>query len=146
MLRPMSNLIPKDKDPHRDEYRRWAFSRYAEATALHRAVPAEGALYLAGLALELAFKAAACKHLDVEWLPRVLWTHDLEALLVYAGLSNQLEQDARLSSEFAFINTHWADSLVRYGHGIEAARVDAVFSKLEDGAGGGLWPWIIAKS
>ncbi len=77
-----------------------AEQRLAEAELLFQNGHYDGACYLVGYCVELALKAVICKTLDLEDLfttnyradlVRPFKTHDLDNLLVYAGLKNKLE-------------------------------------------------------
>lgn len=66
--------------------------RLADAEALLDAGRNAGAIATATYALEIRLKVLVCKKLDVLQLPRAFEMHDLNALLLLAGLSRRLER------------------------------------------------------
>jgi hypothetical protein len=66
--------------------------RLAEAHALHTAGRHAWAIATALYALEIRLKVIICKRLDLDRLPRAFETHDLESLLLLAGLSRRIEK------------------------------------------------------
>ncbi len=82
-----------------------AKERLADAEILFSKERYGGALYLCGYAVELALKARACKTLDWEGLQekekdfslfKILFTHDLNALLRLTGFEKSIEVIAKL--------------------------------------------------
>jgi HEPN domain-containing protein len=80
-----------------------AVARYEDACALHEASRHDGAVYLAGYAVELALKARICRTLRWAGFPetnrefagkRSLRTHDLETLLDFSGVRDAVLDDA----------------------------------------------------
>ncbi len=80
-----------------DELKDLAGLRLREAEALFAAGMYEGAAYISGYVVELALKARICRLLDVADYPdkgelkRVYAVHDLEQLLLLAGLRRTLD-------------------------------------------------------
>ena len=77
-----------------------AEKRLEEANILFQNNFYDGACYLAGYCIELALKATICRTLDSDTLftsnaelVRPFKTHNLEALMLYAGLKNKYEND-----------------------------------------------------
>lgn len=74
-----------------------ALLRLREAEALFDAGLYDGCVYLAGYVVELALKARICKLLDVDEYPdtgklsKVYAVHDLDQLLLLAGLRKTLD-------------------------------------------------------
>lgn len=64
--------------------------RLADAEALLIAGRYGWAIATGLYALEIRLKALVCRRLDVTGLPKGLETHDLPALLLFAGLSNRI--------------------------------------------------------
>lgn len=84
-------------------------SRLAEAKVLFANGLFDGAVYLAGYALELALKARICKLLDADYPQgrsnfQSFLTHDYGTLIQLAGLSSKLKQ-RNLQADFA---TNWS--------------------------------------
>lgn len=65
--------------------------RLADAEALLAAGRNAGAIVAALYALEIRLKVLICARLDLESLPRAFETHDLDGLLLLAGLSRRLQ-------------------------------------------------------
>ena len=99
-------------------------------------------MFLAGLAVELLLKAAVCRNIDEQRLPDQFKIHDLDSLLMLAGLRKQLQQDPGLVQRWAQLNTAWRSGGVRYSASNIEADVDAVFQALADGAEKGIWEWV----
>lgn len=82
--------------PTREELKKLADLRLREAEALFEAEHYNGAAYLCGYAVELAFKARICKLLGVSTYPdtgkyrAVFATHNFGELLLLAGLKGKL--------------------------------------------------------
>jgi HEPN domain-containing protein len=79
-----------------------ALLRLREAEALFEAGLYDGAKYLSGYAVELALKARICRLLDVDEYPekgelkRVYAVHDLDQLLLLAGLQKAVDPTKNL--------------------------------------------------
>lgn len=86
--------------PSRTEFQLLSGKRLDEAKALQSAGHYEAAFYLAGYAVECGLKAAVCKTLRIDLfnlstdLHKGFKTHRLDYLIVLAGLSVQLANDA----------------------------------------------------
>lgn len=102
---------------------RVARARVVDAATLHVAERYDGAIYLAGYAVELALKASVCRehglngfpqtHAERKRTPRIpglpsLWTHDLQALLRASGKRDDVTEQAR--SEWSQA-TQWTPDL-----------------------------------
>ena len=83
--------------PTRVELKELASLRLQEAETLYNAGQYDGAIYLAGYAVELALKARICRLLgltdypDQGKLKQVYAVHDLDQLLLLAGLKPKLD-------------------------------------------------------
>lgn len=79
-----------------------ALLRLVEAEALFEAGLYDGAKYLSGYVVELALKARICRILDVDEYPekgelkRVYAVHDLDQLLLLAGLQKAVNPTRKL--------------------------------------------------
>jgi HEPN domain-containing protein len=92
-----------------------ADTRLKEATSLLEVGLFDGAVYLAGYALEYLLKARICDLLDIEDLfdddfaepsvARLFKTHDIQKLLLLAGLQKKLDTAI---IEDALLAKHWA--------------------------------------
>jgi hypothetical protein len=99
--------------PSRADFQQLADSRLTEAKALLANNLFDGAVYLAGYALELALKARICKILDTNYPSNTyksFFTHRHEELILLAGLTTELRRK-QADPDF---NTNW--SLLVGGH------------------------------
>ncbi|MGC9999640.1 MAG: HEPN domain-containing protein [Bryobacteraceae bacterium] len=99
----------------RQEFQRLAEERLADAEALLSAGRFGGAYYVAGYAVECALKACIARKTRAEsWPPKNVdkshYTHDLEKLLLTAGLKNdqQLETDGNLKTNWLAVSD-WSE-------------------------------------
>lgn len=67
-------------------------ARLRDAEALLAAGRSAAAMAAGYYAVEILLKALICKRLDVDSLPRAFEIHDLESLLVLAGLSRKMKE------------------------------------------------------
>lgn len=67
------------------------------------------AIYLGGYACECLLKVRICELLDLAELPRTFYSHDLDALLLHAGLSNRIKAVAAVERSFQRIVSIWND-------------------------------------
>lgn len=97
--------------PTRNELQRLTQLRLQEAEALFEKELFDGAAYLCGYVIELALKARICRLLDIEDYPDggklkgAFATHDLDQLLLLAGLAVKIEK-----TEAVFISWSIASS------------------------------------
>lgn len=86
--------------------------RLADAQALLAAGRHAGAIADALYALEIRLKVMICKRLDVTHLPRAFEIHDLESLLLLAGLSRRVEKRSALKVKANWEKLkRWAEAL-----------------------------------
>ena len=89
---------------NRNELQRLAGTRIREAKTLFKAGEYSGAYYLAGYAVECALKACYAKEVKRHDFPdkrvRDVFTHDLERLIILAGLKDELKAARKLNSGF----------------------------------------------
>ena len=71
------------------------------------------AVYLAGYTVECRLKAAVCQFLNQKTLPSEFQTHNLWALIVGAGLEQNMESDPQIGTYFDYIESLW-DVEIRY--------------------------------
>lgn len=86
---------------------RLANCRLGEARKLPEAKSYSGAIYLGGYAVECWLKISICKSLDVDKLPGTFMTHDLEGLLLHAGLLRRLQNVPEVHGSLAKIRAAW---------------------------------------
>jgi HEPN domain-containing protein len=99
-------------------------TRLKEARLLFENSCYDGACYLAGYCIELALKSTICKILEIDdlftrkaELIKPFKTHDLDMLLIYAGLQNKFEVDKMVNpsiiSSWSYIKEtlRWSEEL-----------------------------------
>jgi hypothetical protein len=121
-------------------------AREAEAKALEANFPAMS-LSLRLYALEIRIKTKVCQKLSIDKLPKACRTHEINELIIFTGLSRELDDPAR-----AALRKNW-DSLaffaknqlngIRYlpGNALSPSEVAAVLDALDD-AQDGVWTWL----
>ncbi len=77
------------------ELEKSALERLNDAELLYQAGRYSSAVMMGLFALEIRLKVIICKRLDLERLPSAFETHDLEGLLVLAGLSRKIKRIKR---------------------------------------------------
>lgn len=102
-------LASGDSQPiiNRDLLRRLAETRLDEARALAREGHFQGAIYLAGYAVECCLKVAICHTLDWEGLHETFRTHDLKSLLLHSGFIHRIVSQSVVHSNFKKIVGMW---------------------------------------
>lgn len=142
--------------PTRAELKKLSLSRLKEARTLFDNELYDGAVYLAGYSLELAFKARICKVLDSDYPQgrqeyNSFLTHKYEVLVRLAGLQKKLDNEKNSNIDFAINwsilsgspgNPGWSETL-RYqpiGNSTRVAAAD-MLDALDD-TNSGLIIWI----
>jgi HEPN domain-containing protein len=102
-------LAPGDSQPiiNKDLLRRLAESRLDEARALAQEGHYQGAIYLAGYAVECWLKVAICHTLDWEGLHETFRTHDLKSLLLHSGFIHRIATQSVVHGNFNKIVGMW---------------------------------------
>jgi hypothetical protein len=131
---------------NRADFQKLAQLRVEEAKALMAAKKYSGAYYLAGYAVECAFKACIAKKTRRYSLPdkehaNKAYTHDLERLLDLAGLKAALQADPARLANWSIVKD-WSEQ-ARYVRKTRAA-AEALLGAITDTANGVL-PWIQAQ-
>jgi HEPN domain-containing protein len=133
----------------KDVLRRLAESRLNEAQALDRAGHYQGAIYLAGYAVECWLKVAICQTLDWEGLHETFKSHDLKHLLLHSGLVRRIDKASAVSRSFKQIIGMWPKDggvELRYrdpqSYSEEQARV---FLQWVTGEKEGVVPWLCGQ-
>jgi hypothetical protein len=99
------------QNPNRLDLQKIARARLAEAKLLFKEGKYDGARYLAGYTIEVALKARICTLLDLnEYPPKIqknesFKNHSIDALVVLAGLNNELDKKKFDDPIFA---TNWS--------------------------------------
>jgi len=91
----MADLSSFDRNVSAEDLELAAEERLQDAEALFEAERYATSIAYGILALEVRLKVVVCRHLDLKALPVVLKTHNLEHLILYAGLSRKIDQVKR---------------------------------------------------
>jgi hypothetical protein len=132
---------------NRVELRGLANVRICDAVTLLAAKRWSGAYYLGGYAVECALKACIAKLTKPDEFPdrtfaEKCWTHDIERLVILAGLKDERDRDAKANDSLAFNWTtvkDWNESSRYARPGRAAAR--ELLSAFTDPRHG-VFPWI----
>jgi HEPN domain-containing protein len=128
---------------NRADFQKLADLRIEEAEVLLKAKKYSGAYYLAGYAVECALKACIAKKskrydYPDKQLAQKCYTHNVEELVVVAGLQANLKADADLQLHWAVVKD-WSEQ-TRYERKTRA-EAQALYDAITDLAHGVL-PWI----
>jgi hypothetical protein len=102
-------------------FKQVARMRLQDATVLLQCDRYSGAIYLAGYALECLLKWAITQRRECVYLPAELETHELDILLLQAGLGERLRREGVLRNMFAALADSWGPEL-RYMARVPAPR------------------------
>ena len=130
-----------------------ANSRLAVAYALRQSGHHDGALYLAGYALEFAFKARICNILDAHYPLEIqgFRTHSYQVLLKLAGLERALDikkSDVNFSANWSILIggtaqlQGWSEEWRYRAIGSVTAAEANVFLQALDDPAAGVFSWI----
>ena len=132
---------------HKDVLRRLADARLAEFDTLRSAAPPHyaAALYLGGYAVEALLKCAICQALNLDELPVVFHTHNLEVLLFFSGRYMEIQANAAVWASFNNIQVTW-DEKRRYADPstVTVAECNDLDRWLNDHISG-VVPWLKAR-
>lgn len=92
-------------------YRDVARLRMGDAESLFSHRRHNGAIYLAGYAIECHLKFAYCQRKDELYLPERLEVHDWDRLIDAAGLLPDIKQQAAMETIYAVLVDKWGPSL-----------------------------------
>jgi hypothetical protein len=141
---PRDNLS-RDAQAQLADLRAVAEERLAEFRELRRAGRYAGAVYMGRYGIEIMLKCAICKQLGKAELPVIFHSHDLEKLIYFTGLEEELEaQQDRLES-FKQIRGHSIDDL-RYQNPVKVT--DANCQQWDiwlNDSEKGIVPWLLEK-
>jgi hypothetical protein len=136
------------------EFKQLSLLRLKESKALFRNRFYDGACYLAGYSLELALKAVICRKSDMPDFfdqikgesSRAFKIHNLEELIILAGLRPKFEHHANSNIDFknnwSHIRTtiNWSEQL-RYQVGKNQTDAQLMLTAISNNQNG-LLPWI----
>jgi hypothetical protein len=96
------------------EFEKLARDRKEDFEALRKEGRWTASVYIGPYIVEARLKFKVCEVLKLERLPAILKTHDLNALLIYAGLLDELKSLPRVFANFNSINVIHAEVAWRY--------------------------------
>ena len=130
----------------RADFQKLAEQRIGDADALLNAGRFSGACYYSGFAVECALKACVAKNtrqFDFPLPPddaRKIWSHDLNRLLDFSGLSaNLASQSGSLISNWNSVK-RWENE-IRCDSGISETEAKQMYLRVTD-ASDGVLPWL----
>jgi HEPN domain-containing protein len=92
-------------------YREVAWLRLAEAETLLKNHHYNGAIYLAGYAIECQLKFAVCRQKGCTYLPENLEVHDWDVLIAAAGLATDIQAERSISNIYEALAQQWGPAL-----------------------------------
>ena len=98
----------------RDEFAQLARDRKADFDLLRSQGQWTTSVYIGGYIVETRLKYKICERLDVDNLPAIFKTHNLLALIIFAGLSKSLKTHPSIEDNLLKINQIHSDSSWRY--------------------------------
>jgi hypothetical protein len=113
-------------------YREVAQVRMGDAAALLAKGRFNGAIYLAGYAIECQLKFAYCRRRDELYLPERLEVHDWDRLIDAAGLLPDIQQQSAMEAIYSALVDKWGPSL-RYRTGrYSIAEANRLYNEMEE--------------
>ena len=109
---------------------RW---RWEDATTLLDEGRFNGAIYLAGYAIECHLKFAVCKRKGLTYLPAEFEVHDWDNLVDAAGLENDVKSEVKIATIYSTLADAWGPALryrTRAFPSTEATRLYKAMEKL----------------
>ena len=92
-------------------YRDVARLRFEDAETLRQSGRYNGAIYLAGYAVECQIKFAYCRNKGEIYLPAELEVHDWEKLVTAAGLLAEITRQISIAGIYSALVDQWGPSL-----------------------------------
>jgi len=111
-------------------YRAVASARLEDAAVLLEQKRYAGAIYLAGYSVECLLKWAITRRREQVYLPARFETHDLDTLLLEAGLAQGLNQENVLGDSFAALADSWGPELRYLAKAPEPARAERLYREI----------------
>jgi HEPN domain-containing protein len=100
-----------------------------------------GAIYLAGYALECLLKWAITQRQQFVYLPAEFETHDLDTLLLEAGLGESLRHEGALRSMFAALADSWGPELRYLARAPKPKEAERLYREISK-----VYGWILEQS
>ncbi len=115
--------------------------RLLDAEVLLKGRRNEGAVYLAGYAVECALKWAITERDETIYLDGALETHDLDILLKASGLSPYMAEDSKIRPLFSALTDGWGSQGRYSGKRLTANEASLLYKQARQ-----VYGWIIEKS
>lgn len=112
-------------------YREVAIQRLKDAGVLLRQARFNGAVSLAGYAIECQLKYAYCQRSGSVYLPAQLEVHNWDALVVEAQLLKDVQAQRQISALYQALVDQWGPSLRYRTSSIKKRDADHLYSELE---------------
>lgn len=110
---------------NKSEFEQLSRDRKEDFDALREKGRWTASVYLGPYIVEARLKFKICDVLKLEKLPAILKTHDLNALVIYAGLKDELKSLPEVFASFSSINTIHAEVSWRYKIADPSHQVDS---------------------
>jgi hypothetical protein len=113
-------------------YREVAQLRMGDAGSLLANARYNGAIYMAGYAIECHLKFAFCQRKGELYLPAHLETHDWDKLVAASGLLPDIKQQPKMDAIYSALVDKWGPSL-RYRTGkYSASEANRLYNELDE--------------
>jgi HEPN domain-containing protein len=122
-------------------FRDLAKMRLLDAEVLLKGKRYEGAVYLAGYAVECALKWAVTEREETIYLDGALETHDLDILLKASGLDHYMSEDSKIRPLFSALSDGWGPQGRYSGQRIAAKEASLLYNQARQ-----VYTWVIEKS
>lgn len=125
-------------------------SRFKDYECLRDAKQYAGAVIMGLFAVEILLKCLICKNIREEKLPRVFEEHDLQGLLIIAGLRCELENFPNKSLQLSWtVLQGWGEKSIRARYLPDVQAMDplewAFFSTAFEDQICGVVPWLMQR-
>jgi len=122
-------------------FRAAARARLEDAGVLLREKRYAGAIYLAGYAVECLLKWAITRRQQRTHLPAELEIHNLDTLLLEAGLAEALHRETTVRSIFAALADSWGPELRYLARAPESREADKLYRETAT-----VYSWVAEKT
>lgn len=112
-------------------FREVARVRLEDAAVLLEQKRYGGAIYLAGYAVECLLKWAVTERQSCIYLPAEFEVHDLDELLVAAGLHDRLQSTGQLWAVYSDLNEAWGPDLRYHAKGPKPKDAERLYQAIE---------------
>jgi hypothetical protein len=132
MPRSKSSSPARTKATRGTVFRDVACDRIDDATSLINAERYNGAIYLAGYAIECQLKYAYCDRKEETYLPVQYETHSWDILVEAAGLSPDLKTESKMFDLFSALAEQWGPELRYRTKSYGAGKALQLYNELQE--------------